>query len=613
MNLLALAVLVFTVVATPVDRDTNSTGGLIAQLKLEQNTFTCGACKDVLTILRTASRNLPRSMALRVVEKACTSGLLAGFCQNFLNKVPGLSGTLGLGTDFLDAIEIMDTQGQDGAYFCHFLLGSLCPIPEFRAPDVSTLIPAKRENLPPLPESTGGTFKALHISDIHLQNSYVPGAPGNCVGMDLGGMCCYNGAVQMPGKPIIQAPEIGYYYCDTPPLLLENALANAAVNQSDYDFSIFTGDAVDHGLVFLTKEEMIQEEIDTFTSLKRNLNNIPTYPVLGNHDSWPYAQDPTSNLKASDRYQYNRNLMEYLWSDGWLDSDAIDDVRHHDTAYSVMAKDNLKIIALNTNFWYRFNLYNYNNLYEADTSGMFQFLVDELDDCEQNGKFAWIIGHVPPGGLPDDAVPVQTWVFTQIVERYNDNIAALFFGHTHQDEFTVMYAGDGTAKTIENAINTVWVAPSITPLSEYNPSWRYYVVDDKTYQVMDSVTYYGDISSGSQVNWQFEYSARETYTKYFDWDENAPLNGQFWHQVSTGIRDDPRMAQEYSSLQYRRTNYAPLCHDENCRMENYCYTSSFNTINGIKCRSGNSKLSKRTMLQPSVPMPRPERKDKHVA
>jgi len=61
-----------------------------------------------------------------------------------------------------------------------------------------------------------------------------------------------------------------------------------------------------------------------------------------------------------------------------------------------------------------------------------------------------------------------------------------------QDEFAIGYA-DYASRTAQSAISMAFVAPPITP-RDTNPAYRVYEVDPDTYEIMDSVTYTGDIN-----------------------------------------------------------------------------------------------------------------------
>ena len=55
---------------------------------------------------------------------------------------------------------------------------------------------------------------------------------------------------------------------------------------------------------------------------------------------------------------------------------------------------NLTLISLNTNLWYKSNLYTSDM---ADPGEMLAWLDSVLASVEERNATAWIIGHIPPG------------------------------------------------------------------------------------------------------------------------------------------------------------------------------------------------------------------------
>ena len=82
----------------------------------------------------------------------------------------------------------------------------------------------------------------------------------------------------------------------------------------------------------------------------------------------------------------NYDHVSSLWEhEKWLPQAAVDLARANYAAYMVRRTDGLRIITLNTDFWYRDNWFNYFNMTQKDTSGMLRFLTDELQDAEDAG------------------------------------------------------------------------------------------------------------------------------------------------------------------------------------------------------------------------------------
>ena len=141
-------------------------------------------------------------------------------------------------------------------------------------------------------------------------------------------------------------------------------------------------------------------------------------------------------------------------------------------------------------------MFNYIHSTDPDFSGMLRFLTDELFAAERKGERVWILGHVLTGWTGAEALDKPANLFFQIVSRFTPHtIAAIFFGHTHQDHFSVFYrAQSGASRDISrhtrDARTVSFVGPSVTPLTNVNPSFRVYQVDPITFDVYDYDQYY---------------------------------------------------------------------------------------------------------------------------
>ncbi|KAL4399744.1 phosphoric diester hydrolase [Malassezia pachydermatis] len=149
---------------------------------------------------------------------------------------------------------------------------------------------------------------------------------------------------------------------------------------------------------------------------------------------------------------------------------------------------------------------------------MLRFLTDELFHAEAQGERVWIQGHVPTGWDGSQALDRPSNLFFQIVSRFAPHtVAAIFFGHTHQDHFSVFYrATSGTSaearRSTRDAVSMSLMAPSITPETNVNPSFRVYHVDPLTYDIYDWDQYYtnmDDLRDATSVPaWYHLYNAR---------------------------------------------------------------------------------------------------------
>lgn len=228
--------------------------------------------------------------------------------------------------------------------------------------------------------------------------------------------------------------------------------------------------------------------------------------------------------------------------------------------YRAVTPEGLVIISLNSDAWYYFNLYAYIGGNSVDPTGMFGILIDYLLEAEEDNKAVWLIQHVNTGGSTDyEALPAATDLFYQIVDRFNNTIRATFFGHTHADELGVFYTNNGTVQNAQTAASVAYIMPSITTYTNLNAGFRYYLVDPETFDIMDSVNFYANVSNTNQwakngdVTWEFEYSARDTYDpEHKLLAENEPLSAAFWHQVTEQIHTNQTMYETYIDLRTKK-------------------------------------------------------------
>lgn len=296
---------------------------------------------------------------------------------------------------------------------------------------------------------------------------------------------------------------------------------------------------------------------------------------------------------------WNHELVASLWHDvDWISSEEAQHAASHYSAYATTTKQGLKIIALNTDFWYIDNVFNYINYTNPDTSGMLSFLIEELEAAEKAGQRAWIIGHVPTGYDYFSPLPNPTALFYAIVRRFSPStIAGIFFGHTHQDQFNVYYdfkpsslingttLRNTTDVDYDRPLNVAYMAPSISPLTGYNAGWRIYEVDAETFDVLDHTSYISDMSQSTKWTtspvWDFEYSALDAYDAKRSWPSiktctnnkdctPAPLNATFWNKVASAMLTEPAVAATFGKFETKSSIFTRPCNTTTCAQTKYC-------------------------------------------
>ncbi|WVQ76951.1 hypothetical protein IAR50_006630 [Cryptococcus sp. DSM 104548] len=548
----------------------------------------CTKCIKSLTAASELAKRAPQLIA----------DLLVSLCNYYTFTTPtkcNVYSANAQGPFYAQVLAYADIGGYDGQYLCqNFITASECerpPLPTFKADDF-WIKPKPTDARPPVPKGTD-RIKILHISDFHVDPRYATESEANCTS----GLCCRrdNPAASLFDNYTVSlpAPRFGSFLCDTPWSLAAAAVESIPIltgtNVEDvFNMTIFTGDLVSHDpYQELSRDYIEYTETALYDLWKQTLNpTTPLYAVIGNHDSYQQAFDAPSSLsgKLQKEFSWNYDHLAGLWkSKGWIDKDASEKVKTHYGAYSVQHAPNLKIITLNTDLWYRANIFAFINSTHPDNFGFLHFLADELREAEDNNSRAYIVGHVLSGWDGTNALPGPTDVFYQIVDRYSHVIAGLFWGHTHEDQNLIYYAGNGTNISSLTAQNVAWIGPSITPLTDINSGFRLYEVDAETWDILDAHTWYSNVSTFPSLDSQldfgpsyaYEYSTRSAYGTNISWPSTAPLNGTWWHLVTEQMeRDGGSLVNLYNAHQGKMSTLSPNCTSEECIGAKVCYMRS---------------------------------------
>jgi sphingomyelin phosphodiesterase len=84
------------------------------------------------------------------------------------------------------------------------------------------------------------------------------------------------------------------------------------------------------------------------------------YATLGNHDSLPEAfNTPNSINEGPNAFSWNYDLLSGLWrSADWINASTADYAATHYGAYAYTTPQGLKIVSINTDFWYVVNIFS---------------------------------------------------------------------------------------------------------------------------------------------------------------------------------------------------------------------------------------------------------------
>lgn len=517
----------------------------------------CSACQALLVVLQ-ALAHLGNDAFTDTIIEVCI--LLQIEDDDVCAGAIGLEGPI-LAHDLRN----MDIPSKTSELFCLTIFG-LCQWPAVDT-SYSVALSAKPANAS-RPAPSGQTpLQIVHISDIHVDQNYTTGSSYNCTK----NVCCraYD-ADDAVGVTDYPAGAYGNVACDSPVTLEESLYAAVAALVPNRTFTIFTGDVI-VGDVWETTDAEVTGGLNDAYGRMATAGLGQTYAVVGNHDSCPVDSFPPAAVDttyAAETQLFYTTLSEDVA--GWLGSSAAAAVADNYGSYSVVdATTGLRLLSINTNFWYKSNYWMYETTMEADPSGLLAWLAGELEAAETAGERVWLMGHMPLGS--SDTFHDQSYYFDTIVQRYAGTIAAVFYGHTHKDEFEIAYA-NYSQPTADTATMMSYIAPALTPTSG-NPTFRVYDVDPVTFGILDMTTYYANISSPTYnqdgPTWEALYSVKATYGAALGYtDPAAELTPAFWHNVTALFEDDDAVFQAYYARKTRDYSTATCTGD--CKTAEIC-------------------------------------------
>lgn len=562
---------------------------------IESNTTAsnCTKCMAALSVGKTVAQYAPESVPDLLVE-LCEAFQFSSNATCVDNYAAGSFGAI-----LTQVLALADVTGLDGQYICNDLSSAFCPAPKTSPLNVTGLFPKPKPKNASAPKASGERVKVLHLSDFHLDPRYSAASEANCTA----GLCCrtnVHASGDVVGQVTVPAPLYGSFKCDTPYYLGLAALQAIAPltgthGSSSVAWTVYTGDLVSHDTQNqLSRAYTEYAEVSVYDLFKEYIGS-PVFPVLGNHDSNPEAIDAPHSLPGplGQQFSWNYDHVASLWQqNNWINSTTANEARLHYGAYSVLNQYGLRIITLNTDFWYRSNYLNYINTSNPDVSGMLNFLIQELQAAEDASERVWILGHVLAGWDGSNPLPNPTNLFYQIVDRYSPHVIAnIFFGHTHEDEVMIYYANNGTVQTSENALTLGWIGPSVTPLTNLNSGFRMYEVDTGSFEIYEAYTWFSNVSSFPDLNvsktgptYQIEYSTREAYN--ISWPETSPLDAKYWQAVTEAMETNIGLVEKFNTFQGKSSVLTPNCTSEACAQAKICYMRSGSAALGRQCPQG---------------------------
>ena len=334
---------------------------------------------------------------------------------------------------------------------------------------------------PEMPPLAGlGKSKILHLSDMHLDLTYLAGSTGE--GCDQI-MCCTDRS-QFPANASVNqvAGDWGTLGpCNMPEDTFRDMLEQIVANHN-ISWVYLTGDYPAHDLPYQSRTRNLQTIETAATIVKQVFGaaNIPIYPSIGNHDSYPCNSFPTDDniddVSLRDDWIYG-NLTDF-WGE-WLTQEALNTFSKYGY-YTMSISPTFRIVAINSNFCVGYNFWMNHNW--IDPYGQLDWLVSVLSLAEDQQQQVHILSHVPP-----NAECLGAWgrEYGKILDRFQNTVMNSFYGHTHKDEFFVVYDHKANYNT---AVHVGFITPSVTTWQYYHPSYRMYTIDGPYTTQMKTIT-----------------------------------------------------------------------------------------------------------------------------
>ena len=337
-------------------------------------------------------------------------------------------------------------------------------------------------------------YKVVQVTDIHLDMEYKEGTVANCVKP----LCCR----ELADDDLIPVKQIyaGLYgttgNCDAN---IETVRAFAAkAKELNPDYIMFTGDNIAHSVWLVTQEEVIKATRMQIEAIQEEFGlDTPIYPAIGNHEKAPV-----------DEFHGNETELLQGLADifrPYLDDQAYESFRKYGY-YTLLVKKNLRIISINCLLCDSFNFFL---LYDSSqVRQMFKWLENVLDQAEKNGEIVHIMDHIP---MTSSQHTVQCSSRLKIlIDRYQNIIRGYFSGHSHSEYLNIVHE----YYTPENPTQVNYICSGLTTYSEYQPSFRMYLIDKNELYVQDFIQYRMNLTESNEKRtpiWFIPYYATELF------------------------------------------------------------------------------------------------------
>jgi len=420
----------------------------------------------------------------------------------------------------------------------------------------------------PIPENGKPTMRVLHLADIHIDRQYSVGSEADCTNgeeVNTYAFCCrdYPPEKRASQKDVTNpAGQFGMpMKCDIPFVTFDLAMQQIS-QQEKFDYIIITGDLEPHAIWDYTKETTTENIVNITDTILKYFPYTPVFQAVGNHEGVPMDAFAPHHIKEYDTRgpQWLYTVLNQQWGH-WLPT-AVQESLQFRGSYAFKPFNGLKMISLNTVYCSKWNFYLYINATDPDDT--LEWLAGELLDSEKAGEKVHIISHIPSG----DSYCLKAWAanYYQLVNRFENTIAAQFFGHTHNDHF-YMYYEDADPKGKPSHV--AFIAPSLTTYSDLNPAYRVYTIDGNyegsTFTVLDEDNYWVNITEANikgELKFELEYNKK----KEFGMKDLSPAS---FNDLLQRMLTDESLLDKYITYFYRNNAQLANC-DAKCKKDFIC-------------------------------------------
>ena len=196
-----------------------------------------------------------------------------------------------------------------------------------------------------------------------------------------------------------------------------------------------------------------------------------------------------------------------------------------------------RILGINTQACNNMNWQLFKNRY--DPGDEIEWLQGELAALELINGSAIVITHIPTNG---DCLHGWGHRFRGLMERYQHIIRFGLFGHTHDEQYSVVQAVSASKN-----IGLNFIAPSATPYTDKNPSFTLIEIDEEFMVPVNFKTYYYSIEQ-AKAEGKISWSILHDFRTYYGLKDLRPDE---MYRLADKVKNDERLALLYIWNKYR--------------------------------------------------------------